>query len=229
MDGVEDLALGYRLAAADYPAVSGVLLNESLALVVAHVSETDGLRSVGLEVVFLLGAHSLCKHIGDILGYCGRGGEAGGFDAGDVDEFVVLLARLNDEIVSVAVRSEAREGGDDLSRGEAGDGFLGRDKDLGKCTRGGGNVGLIFDVKCARADEQVAVDRRGDEDALAHLGGALEYRVLCERAYRLVAEHIFALSGGGMYRIVADERRYLVAEYAGGVDDILCGQLLFTV
>ena len=58
---VEDLALGYRLAAADYPAVSGVLLNESLALVIAHVSETDGLRSVGLEAVLLLGAHSFAS------------------------------------------------------------------------------------------------------------------------------------------------------------------------
>lgn len=110
MDSVENFAFGYSLAAADNSAVCAVLLNKSLALFCVHVTETHGSGSAGNEVRFLADfAHVLQNHVADIETDSGSGGEAGGFDAGNIYELRVLLTGSDDEIVAGAVGADTCE------------------------------------------------------------------------------------------------------------------------
>ncbi len=216
MDRVDDLTFGDRLAPADDPAVERVFPDGGLALVLGHKAEAllpageDGvLLLFWMEAAFVQQLHRLQRD--------GRGGgQAGRFDARQVDKMLGGDADL--EFVLVRVGTDAGEIADGVAVGQRGHRLGGLGPHEGHALGGVAGVDGAADILGVRADQEVMVHRRGDQDALAVRVGALKQNVLGAVAFGLVHHVVFALVrdhgkgvGGGH---VVD----FVALYAGGVD-----------
>ena len=70
------------------------------------------------------------------------------------------------------------------------------------------------------ADKEVAVHRRADQDALAHLGGGLEDHGADQAGAVAVQQHVLALAGLDRERLGPGQGADLVGEQARRVDDV---------
>ena len=81
---------------------------------------------------------------------------------------------------------------------------------------------LVLDVHCRRADDEVAVDSRGDQDTLAELCGLREDRVADMVSDGLVQQAVVAAPGSDIDLFLTDHVVELVRIDTGRVDDIPC-------
>ena len=216
MDRVDDFPFGDRLAPADDPAVQRVFPDGGLALVFGHKAEALLPAGQNGMFFFLRGKAAFVQQL-DRLQRDGRGGgQAGGFDARQVDKMLGGDADL--EFVLVRVGADAGEIADGVAVGQGGHRLGGLGPNEGHALGGVAGIDGAADILGVRADQEVMVHRRGNQDALAVRVGALKQNMLGAVAFGLVHHVIFALVrdhgkgvGGGH---VVD----FVALYAGGVD-----------
>ena len=216
MDSVPDLPVGDLLAPADDLPVGRVLLDEGRPLLHGQVLHTGHPLAAGVKVRVFGQAQLLPDKPRQVLPN-GRGaGQSRGLDARRVEEARGALPQ--DEVIPVLVGPQAGERGDDLPGGDVlhpQGGFL---QHLLKPLGGGGGVLPAADILGGGAQQQVAVDRGGDQHPLAVFPGQLEHRAGHMAPGGVVQQAVLAPAGGDMQLVRADPVVHFIGEHPGGVD-----------
>ncbi len=180
MDFSDDLALGDGLAAADDAPVARVLRDECRLRFPVKVAEDGAGRADGVPIRFgaqvLAGIFQQCDNLfGDSRG----GSERRGFHPAQVDEARYAFRNLDDEVLMVrhftvqtrriAAGTQPRKCGDHVALAEARHELLRTLPDFAHPLGGDVDIGLVVDFLGVGADQRVAVQRCGDENALADL------------------------------------------------------------
>ena len=182
-----------------------------------HFLEARLRARIGVRILFrkfhAVGSHHLLDVFRDT---CGRR-ESGGLDAGNVKEAVI---RLDNEIVDRTVRTNAREIADILTEINGRHALCRHLAHESKIVRTSRRVAGSA-VHCVRTDDQIAVNGRRNQHALADFGRALENDVTDARAFALVKQIICAFVRKDLKRV----RQHHIVNYArfgtGSVNDIL--------
>ncbi len=140
--------------------------------------------------------HHIPHHIADVLADSRGAGKAGALNTGAVDEGLIFLYRTEDEFVVVLMGPEAGKGRDDLPHGKVRYAAGGLLCQLVNAFLGRVHAFFIIYIRSGRAYNDVAVDGRRNEDALAVLRGLLEDGPLDDAAGVPVQEIVLALPGG---------------------------------
>ena len=104
-------------------------------------------------------------------------GESRRFDAGAVDKVWSIRQLFNNEFMVVLMGAVSGEGRDYLTDRNGRHGASCCAADMVKSLAGGVGCLLIVVIVCGRADQRIAVNRRGYKNALAVFARQLEYRV----------------------------------------------------
>ena len=215
----DNLALGDLAAAADDVSPGGILGDGAFDAVLAHHRQERPGAADRIERGVLPRRQRLGDPAREILGDGGRGGEAGRVDAGGVEEARRVLRLAHDEVARGARGAQSREVGDH----PAGRAVRPRapraiDDELEPLARGAqALLGLLRDG--VRTDEEVAVDRRRHEHALARGPRHLEDRMVEQRPQGGFVEDVVAAHGRDLELAPAHEVVDLVGVDACGVDD----------
>ena len=192
----DDLGLRDRLAAADDVAVQRVLGDEGRALLGCLLRETHVGAAVAIVRLALPHHADAGQDAARLLGHGRRARQAGRLHAGEVHEARHVRRLGDDEVAGVDIGADAREVADVVAQVERGhrQARLARDEVL---TRRGAS-GVVLLVVGQRlgvgTHDDVAVDRRRDEHALALLVWALEDD-RTDQARRAVVEQVVLAAG----------------------------------
>ena len=221
MDGVDDLALGHLLAAADDIAVERVLRNKRSALFHGHLVRAIDLRTGGIVFFIYRRGYEIRRALGKERADGGRGGQAGRLDADGIQKARRALGLADNEIVLILLhmRAQAGKARDRAVAGERGDALPGLLHDAleprgGRVRRFG-----VLHIHGGRAHEEIAVNGRRYENALAHFRGKLEHGAREHMADLFIKQHIFALARRDRELLFGDHVVELGAVESRGVDD----------
>ena len=168
------MALADRLTAADDPPVGGILCYLHIAAGQIHLSHISNSAADRTKVGFYLCLASLCDLVRDHAADGGSGGEPRGLNAGGIVETGDILTGSKDEVAAVLVGAKTGEGGDHLAEGNFGHGSGSRFSKIRQTFPGGIYALFVVDILRRGADQEIAVDRRGNQDSLAHFGRGLK-------------------------------------------------------
>ena len=225
----DDFAFGDQLAAADDARVAWIVGDEHGLFLAAKTGKTRARRANGVPVRLLAQRFAgLFEQLDHALSDGGRGGEAGGFDAAQVDQALGRGGNFDDKVVpviharcfamSVAVGAQPGEHGDDVAQIERRDHLERAQANLLQPFGGGGAIVLVRNVVGGGAAKRVAVQRSRHQDAFADFGRHGEEHVV-DRDFSLVEDHVLAAArGDGEIRAHAGAVHHLVGEEPGSVD-----------
>ena len=217
MQSVDDLALGNRLAAADDLTIERVFRDSGGALLMGKVLEAHHMAFIHKRFLGIQRQPGFPKHPHHVARDGRGGGQAGGFDARDIEE-ALLIGFAHEEIIDLRVGAQAREIADGVPEIDIGNRPERHFADKGQSVARGAEI-VFFRVLGVRADNQVAVYGGGDEHALAHLARALENNMIDQCALALIEKEIFALVRGDGEGVRSRHVVDFIAPDSGGVDD----------
>ena len=205
--------------------MQGVLLHSLGTLGGVHGVEglltLDGGNDLSLLDELLLVGDDLAQHFGD-------GGSSGQAGALDTDGFVSVLNALHsadNEVAVLLMGTDAGEVGDGVAGIGIGPGQAALLQHAGQTVSGGGDVQLVRDILSGGAQQQVAMHGGRNQNALTHLGGALEHRHREGDGIHAIHQPVLAATIDDVQLLVAHHVVDLGGANAGAVDQHLAGVL----
>ena len=223
MDGIDDFPFRNRFAATDDAAITGILGDEGFLVSFSHHAEAGLSRTAFLIVRLGCRTGFSDDAVDEIFGDSRSRSQARRLDAGSLDEAFRLFRRAEDEVARAGYGADTGKFRNGSAYRDVRDQTAGFVQDVVHARNGDGRVVFFFirHILGVRADEDVAMCRRADQDAFAHFRRCRENRRVNEVFLsRFIKEDVFAAARMDLKGIVPGKAADFVGMDAGGIDDV---------
>ena len=218
-DGVDNFTLRHRLAAADDLPIERILFDQFLFFLKRKLRKVRDAFSLLDDMILLLKPKRLLSPGGCHLSDSRCAGKARRLDPRQVKEQRRAFRLPDDEIAHLTVCTQPCKGGDDLSSWQRLHGEILLLQNLRDAFRRRRSVFLVRDKIGGRPGQDVAVNRRRHQHALAFFCRKLEDRMPHVPLKRPVIETVLSPSWTDPDLLCADHIVDLIRVHTGSVDD----------